>query len=223
MPTMTRLVPASITLLAALVFAPDASAKAYYAPLSEAEARIDAVAIVQTAGVADADIEGEHWRYRQLIQGDVVDPIAGTLQRRIEILGARTFICAPVAWDDRTQYLALLEREGDRWTATNNEWGRLEIVGGKVAWPYDESDEMVPVDEIIAMLEARLEARLGPGRYADEAVEPAHELEAEVVVATPPVVETEAAPVEERSPAPWIAVGAVAVALGFFAGTRRPR
>jgi MYXO-CTERM domain-containing protein len=98
-------------------------------------------------------------------------------------------------------------------------------VNGKVYWPYDDSDEMVPVEEITKMLEARLEGRLGRGRIADgEHVEPEIEVGPELVVATPPVVVVEeAAPVEDSSPAPWIVLGAAAVAFGFAVGTRRRR
>lgn len=216
---MTRFIPGSLTLLAVLAFAPDAEAKAYYAPLSEVEERVDAVAIVDTASVAAVDIEGEHWVYHELALAHVVDVVAGTLPRTIDILGGRDFICAPVSWDAGRRYLALLEREGDRWTATNNEWGRLEIVDGKVAWPYDESNEPIAVEEIVLLLELRLEGKLGRGRFTDESIEPVAEIEPMVVVAIPP----EPQPIDEPTPAWWILLGAGAVTFGFVVGTRRRR
>ena len=229
MASMIRLVPGSLTLLAALAFAPDASAKAYYAPLSEVVDQVEAVAIVDTGSVAAVDIAGGYWRYHELVEASVVDAIAGTLPRRVEILGGRDFICAPVNWKTGSRYLALLEREGDRWTATNNDWGQIEIVDGVVDWPYDKSDALVPVDEIVKLLESRLEGRLGPGRIVDEIVEvevvepeQVKEIEPELIVATPQRVE-EPAPPDESSPAPWIVLGAAAVVFGFVVGTRRRR
>lgn len=217
---MPRLVPASLTFATALAFAHDAHAKAAYASLPAVLDDVETVAIVDTASITAVEIEGEHWVYHELVDAQVVDVVAGELPRRIEIVGGRNFICAPVNWYVGTRYLALLVHDRDHWTATNNDWGQIEIVGDMVDWPYDDSDDMVPLDEIVTMLEARLEARLGRGRYTDER-EPVVELEYEIVRATPPVVQEAAAPVEERSPAPWIALGAVAVALGFIVGTRR--
>lgn len=216
---MTRLVPAALTLVAALAHAPDADAKAYYASLDEVEQQVEAVAIVDAASVSAVDVLGEHWVYNEQVDGIVVDVVAGTLPRRLEILGGRSFICAPVNWDKGKRYLALLVHEGERWTTANNEWGRIEIIGGAVDWPYDDSDALVPVDEITRRLESLLESRLGRGRFVDEPIA-VESIEPEIVAATPP---QEPTPPETSSPAPWIALGAAAVVFGLAVGTRRRR
>lgn len=226
MRAMSRLVTASFALAAALAFAPDASAKAYYAPLVEVEDWVDAVAILETGVVADVDIEGEHWRYRQLADARVVEAVAGDVGPRVEILGARDFVCAPVHWDPNTRYLALLLHEGGRWTAANNEWGRLEIVGGVVDWPYDDTEDLVPVEQITTMLASRLEGRLGRGRIVETPREPVPTSPPRIepdASDRPPLAATDVEADPAASPAPWIALGAVAVALGFVVGMRRRR
>jgi hypothetical protein len=217
-----RLAVLPLAFVATFAHIPDAAAKAYYAPLSEVEDQVDAVAIVDATRVIPVEIRGEHWTYGESVEANVTDVVAGEVTRAMEILGGRDFICAPVRWHPGQQYLALLVRDGEHWTVANNEWGRLEIVDGKVDWPYDDSQDMVALDEIARLLESRLARRLGPGRFAGEPREEIATVEAEVVVATPPVSE-EPAPSDVRSPAPWIALGAAAVVFGFVVGTRRRR
>jgi hypothetical protein len=229
MRAMSRFVVPSVVLAAVLAPVPDASARAYYAPLGEVEDSVGVAVIVETEAIADVEIDGEYWHYQQLVDARVIEAIAGEATPRVEVLGGRDFACAPVHWAPNTRYLALLHREGGRWTATNNEWGRLEIVGGAVDWPYDDTEALVPVEQLTAMLASRLEGRLGPGRIVDAA--------REAELPTPPPLEPDAtdgfaaeatdtkvdARVAAASPVPWIALGAGAVALGFLVGARRRR
>ena len=213
MPSVPRLaLSLSVGLVSALA-AGEAAAKAAYVDLAEAVAQADTIAIVHTEVVAPADIDGEHWHYRQLVHARVLATLKGTAAERIEIAANKDFICAPVPYRAGADYLVFLANDGGHLATVNNEMGRLELGTGFVDWPYDDSPAVRALPDVLLELQTMLGG-----------LEP---------IATPPVVpaiveaprepsSTEAEPA--RWPAPlWIASGAFAVVAGMIVATRRRR
>jgi len=192
--------------------APDeAEAKAAYTGLEDTIESAEIIAIVKAERTSAADIDGEHWHYRQSVDARVLGTIKGPVVERIEIAANRDFICAPVPYDAPAYYLVFLARDAGHLATVNNEWGALQIVDGQVEWPYTPRTDMRPLADVVLELQTLVGVSV-----------PTTVPMTEPAPAAAPVPAGESA--DEQLPAPlWIASGALAVVLGLLVATRRRR
>lgn len=219
---MPRALVPIAALVLALVPAADAAAKAAYVDLPTALEQAEIIALVRVESVMAAEIEGEHWTYRQRVVAHPIEVLKGELPATFTIAGDRNFICAPVPYEAPATYVLLLAQDGEALATVNNDDGQAQVFGDRIDWPYDEIyGDTVPLAPVLDDLRARLGARTVID--APAVLVPVVEVPAEAPASTPARTPSSVLAPQWLVPASMLG-GALAVALGFgVAMRRRPR
>ena len=223
MPRLTRLALSTAIFLVSALASAEAAAKAAYYDLATTVEEAETIAIVHTELVRPADIAGEHWHYRQLVDARVIATLEGPAETRLEIAASKSFICAPVNYEAGTDYLVFLANDNGHLVTVNHEMGALEIEDGMVDWPYDPHYGRRPLADVVHELRTLTG---GADPVVDAPAEPAAApiavdvpLEAPTPIEAPPAVDAEPA----WSTPLAMGAGAFAVVLGMLVATRRRR